>query len=309
MDKIWIVSENSSGYPALAALASSLGASAQAVWIGNREGADTVSASSVEQVLWADVPEGALYENGSAAVLAAFRESAPDAVLAATSKRTRLLAAQLAAAAGTRVVNDATSVTIDEGGSPCAEHMVYGGNAYRTEQVTDGCAIILVSTSLLAAQDVRKPGENAPIVELAPSRAPGIALVDRSHREVEQVNLSAARNVISVGRGLAREEDLQLARELAAAVNAELGCTRPIAEGEGWMSRERYIGVSGAMLKPELFIALGVSGQVQHMVGVTGARTIIAINKDKNAPVFRYADYGIVGDLYEVVPQLVELLK
>ena len=82
-----------------------------------------------------------------------------------------------------------------------------------------------------------------------------------------------------------------------------------LAEGEGWMSRERYIGVSGAMLKPELFIALGVSGQVQHMVGVTGARTIIAINKDKNAPVFRYADYGIVGDLYEVVPQLVELLK
>lgn len=88
-----------------------------------------------------------------------------------------------------------------------------------------------------------------------------------------------------------------------------LAGTRPIAEGEGWMSRERYIGVSGAMLKPELFIALGVSGQVQHMVGVTGARTIIAINKDKNAPVFRYADYGIVGDLYEVVPQLVELLK
>jgi len=87
MDKIWIVSENSSDYPALAALANSLGASAQAVWIGNREGADTVSASSVEQVLWADVPEGALYEDGSAAVLAAFRESAPDAVLAATSKR------------------------------------------------------------------------------------------------------------------------------------------------------------------------------------------------------------------------------
>lgn len=84
MDKIWIVSENSSDYPALAALANSLGASAQAVWIGNREGADAVSASNVEQVLWADVPEGALYENGSAAVLAAFRESAPD-----TSSRQR----------------------------------------------------------------------------------------------------------------------------------------------------------------------------------------------------------------------------
>lgn len=309
MDKIWIVSENSNDYPALAALANSLGTSVEAVWIGNREGANEVSASDVGQVLWVDTPENALYEDGGAAVLAAFKENAPDAVLAATSKRARLLAAQLAAAANTRVVNDATSVTLDEDGSLCAEHMVYGGNAYRTEQVADGCAIILASAGLLAAQDIREPGESTPIIELTPSQASGITLIDRNHREIEQVNLSAAHNVVSVGRGLAHEEDLQLAQELASAINAELGCTRPIAEGEGWMSRERYIGVSGAMLKPDLFIALGVSGQVQHMVGVTGARTIIAVNKDKNAPVFRYADYGIVGDLYEVVPQLIELLK
>ena len=290
MDRIWIVSENSGDYPALAALANSLGTNTEAVWIGSREGADKVSASNVKKVLWADTPEDALYEDGGASVLAAFREDAPDAVLAATSKRTRLLAAQLAAAAGTRVVNDVTSVSLDENGLLCAEHMVYGGNAYRTEQVVDGCAIVLASAGLLATQDAQEAGESAPVVELAPSQARGITLVDRSHREVERVNL-------------------KLAQELASVVNAELGCTRPIAEGEGWMSRERYIGVSGAMFKPELFIALGVSGQIQHMVGVTGARTIVAINKDKNAPVFRYADYGIVGDLYEVVPQLVELLK
>lgn len=309
MDRIWIVSENSGDYPALAALANSLGTNTEAVWIGSREGADKVSASNVKKVLWADTPEDALYEDGGASVLAAFREDAPDAVLAATSKRTRLLAAQLAAAAGTRVVNDVTSVSLDENGLLCAEHMVYGGNAYRTEQVVDGCAIVLASAGLLATQDAQEAGESAPVVELAPSQARGITLVDRSHREVERVNLSAARTVVSVGRGFAQEEDLELAQELASVVNAELGCTRPIAEGEGWMSRERYIGVSGAILKPELFIALGVSGQIQHMVGVTGARTIVAINKDKNAPVFRYADYGIVGDLYEVVPQLVELLK
>ena len=143
----------------------------------------------------------------------------------------------------------------------------------------------------------------------ASAEASGITLVERKPRQVESVNLAAARRVVSVGRGLEKQEDLALIEELARALEAEVGCTRPIAEGVNWMARERYIGVSGAMLKPDLFVAVGVSGQVQHMVGATGAKTIVAINKDKNAPVFKQADYGIVGDLYEVVPQLVESLK
>lgn len=100
-----------------------------------------------------------------------------------------------------------------------------------------------------------------------------------------------------------------MAEQLAAAIGAEVGCTRPIAEEEKWMDKARYIGVSGVMAKPELYIGIGISGQVQHMVGVSSARTIIAINSDKNAMIFNQCDYGIVGDLKTVLPALTAKLS
>ena len=95
---------------------------------------------------------------------------------------------------------------------------------------------------------------------------------------------------------------------LAQKMGAELACSRPIAEGEKWMPKNRYPGVSGVVVKPEVYVACGISGQVQHMVGVNEARVIIAVNKDKNAPIFKHCDYGIVGDLNKVVPALTQLL-
>jgi len=109
--------------------------------------------------------------------------------------------------------------------------------------------------------------------------------------------------------GIAKEEDRAMARALCEALGAELGCSRPIAESEKWMEHERYIGISSVMPKPEIYISIGISGQIQHMVGVKDAGKIIVINKDKNAPIFDYADYGIVGDLYKVIPALVNTLK
>ena len=117
--------------------------------------------------------------------------------------------------------------------------------------------------------------------------------------------MNRAKKVITVGRGFSKKEDLVLAESLAQALDAEIGCTRPIAEGEGWMPHERYIGISGVMLKADLYVALGVSGQIQHMVGANGSKIIIAVNKDKNAPVFKSADVGIVGDINKVIPALV----
>lgn len=107
----------------------------------------------------------------------------------------------------------------------------------------------------------------------------------------------------------ASQDDLSLIQSLANCLNAEVGCSRPIAEGEHWLGRERYIGISGVMLKCEVYLALGISGQIQHMIGINDAKVVIAINKDKNAPIFQFADYGIVGDLYVVVPMLIEKLQ
>ena len=97
--------------------------------------------------------------------------------------------------------------------------------------------------------------------------------------------------------------------ELAQALNAEVACTRPLAEGLDWLPRERYIGISGANIRPDLYLGVGVSGQVQHMIGMRDSRVVVAINKDKEAPIFAQADYGIVGDLYEIVPALIKAIK
>ncbi|EMQ3450968.1 FAD-binding protein, partial [Escherichia coli H23] len=92
------------------------------------------------------------------------------------------------------------------------------------------------------------------------------------------------------------------------AIGAELACSRPVAENEKWMEHERYVGISNLMLKPELYLAVGISGQIQHMVGANASQTIFAINKDKNAPIFQYADYGIVGDAVKILPALTAAL-
>jgi electron transfer flavoprotein alpha subunit len=125
----------------------------------------------------------------------------------------------------------------------------------------------------------------------------------------DEVDLGAAPRVIGIGRGLKAKEDLALIEALAEAVKAEIACSRPVAEGLNWMGKDRYIGSSGAHITPQLYLAIGISGQLQHMVGVVGAETIVAINSDPNAVVFAQADYGLVGDLYQLVPAITSALK
>ncbi|QWW18969.1 electron transfer flavoprotein subunit alpha/FixB family protein [Schaalia sp. 19OD2882] len=122
-------------------------------------------------------------------------------------------------------------------------------------------------------------------------------------------NLAAARRIVACGRGFKAEEDLALARALADAVSGEIACSRPLAEGTAWLSKDRYIGVSGIHVSPEVYFALGISGQVQHTSGMSGSKVVVAVNTDANAPIFQMADYGIVGDLYEVVPAITAALS
>ena len=129
-------------------------------------------------------------------------------------------------------------------------------------------------------------------------------------KEAKQaVDLSQAERIVAVGRGIKGEEHLQVARDLAKVMGAELAASRPICDA-GWLPMDRQIGSSGQTVAPKLYVALGISGAIQHLVGMKGARTIVAINKDPEAPIFEIADYGIVGDLFEVVPALIaELAK
>jgi electron transfer flavoprotein alpha subunit len=135
-----------------------------------------------------------------------------------------------------------------------------------------------------------------------------VKVVERKGKEASDFDLGSARVVVGVGRGFKKQEDLKLAEDLAKALGGAVGCSRPLAADLKWLGEEHWIGLSGHAIKPKAYIACGISGQIQHVAGIRGAKTIVAINTNKDAPIFQVADYGIVGDLYQVLPKLTEAL-
>lgn len=251
--------------------------------------------------------EGVIVEDYCETMAKAINEGAkPAVVVMPASVRGKAIAAKLGAILGAGVVNEAAEFGADDSFS----HLVYGGLAVSNEKVNSDVAIVTIGSGVFAAlpADASRTGEVVALDFVAPAVS-GIRRVSVAAKTVGGVDLSRAKRVVGVGRGFSKQEDLKLAEEFAAAIGAEVGCSRPIAEGEQWMERERYIGVSGVMLKPDFYMAVGISGQIQHMVGVNRANVVFAINKDKKAPVFKYADYGIVGDLQKVLPKLTAALK
>lgn len=227
-----------------------------------------------------------------------------DMVLVQQNTDGRFLAAVAAAQLQTSVLADCAEL-FSKDGKICSRRMSYGGSAFQTECpkgkiVACVCGGVFESAAETACPDIKN-------LEAAPCG--GITLCGRTEKEVQHVNLSAAKRVVGVGRGIGSQENLELAQALAGSIGAELACTRPISEEEGWMARERYVGVSGLMIKPALYVSLGISGQIQHTVGINQSGLIVSINKDKSAPMFKQSDYGIVGDMNEIVPKLIALLK
>jgi electron transfer flavoprotein alpha subunit len=161
------------------------------------------------------------------------------------------------------------------------------------------------------ADQAAKGGSPAPIEAVA-VQLDAAAIRERPEAPFQgarqAVDLSQAERIVAVGRGIKGQEHLQVAEQLAEALTAELAASRPICDA-GWMAMERQVGSSGQTVAPKLYIALGISGAIQHVVGMKGSRTIVAINKDADAPIFEVADYGIAGDLFEVVPAIVAALK
>jgi len=141
--------------------------------------------------------------------------------------------------------------------------------------------------------------------QLTPSRLRPLELFREAARAVD---LTAAEIIVSVGRGIKEADNIPVVQKLADALGAELAASRPICDS-GWLPMERQVGSSGQTVAPKMYLAVGISGAIQHLVGMKGSKTIVAINKDANAPIFEVADYGIVGDLFQVVPALVEEIQ
>ena len=169
------------------------------------------------------------------------------------------------------------------GAGPCFVSVQAG--TFRADAVEAGTAAVEAFAVQLEAEQIRtKAGE-------------------RFRESAQTVDLSAAPVIVSVGRGIGEQDNIGIVEELAAALGAEMAASRPICDA-GWLPMERQVGSSGQTVAPKLYLAVGISGAIQHLVGMKGSKAVIAINKDENAPIFEVADFGVVGDLFEVVPAL-----
>ncbi|MDR3439329.1 FAD-binding protein [Telmatospirillum sp.] len=307
MSKIWVFSDMASRYPELLAAAASLGGDVNALVIGT----DSAKAFSYGATTVTQLPadESRMIEDYVPTIAKCVTASGtPAVVLISATKRGKAVAAKLGIALNAGVINDASSVKGGDGVT--ATHMVFGGLAVGTETVKSAVAVITMGSGAFEPlpEDAARKGDVV-TADFVPPPVSIKCLERRAKQNSSSVDIGKARRIVSIGRGLKAQEDLAMVRDLASALDAEVGCSRPIAEGENWLERERYVGVTGVQVKADLYVALGISGQIQHMVGANGAKTIFAVNKDKNAPIFQYADFGLVGDIYKVVPAMTALLR
>ncbi|WP_149202186.1 electron transfer flavoprotein subunit alpha/FixB family protein [Actinotalea subterranea] len=220
------------------------------------------------------------------------------------------IAARLATRLGCGLVSEATSVRRLPDGGWCAERTLYAGAAVQGLE-WHGRAVVSAAAGrggpgALPPPDAGGAGSGGPVAleTVVVDRDTRVRVTSRTSRERDAVDLSAASRVVCVGMGVQTLDDLALVEDLARALGAELACTRPVAEDRGWLPVDRYIGISGASVHPDLYVGVGVSGQVQHTVGIRDARTVVAINTDASAALMGQCDHGLVGDLRELVPLL-----
>lgn len=254
-----------------------------------------------DKVLHISVPEGAVVDDAYETLNAIFDAQQPEVVLVEPTRHMKSLAGRLAAHTNTSVITDAMS--FEDGG---ARSLYFGGVAERVRRANGSVAIYTVSAGVFAEAPLGEMHAAEEVTWIAPTRS--VKLVCAKPIERSGVDLFKADAVVAAGRGFAEEGDLDLARALADKLGGGLACSRPLTEGVNWLPTEVYVGVSGLMLTPKVYVACGISGQMQHMVGCNRAGTIFAINKDKNAPIFKQCDYGLVGDVKEVLPALAAAL-
>ncbi|NLV17748.1 MAG: electron transfer flavoprotein subunit alpha/FixB family protein [Syntrophomonadaceae bacterium] len=246
--------------------------------------------------------ESELVESYAKAVAELLQKEEAELFAVGSTARGRELAARAAGYLDCALVSDVSALSYADGWF-LAERMMYGGLVQQRESL-DGLGVVTVPGGKFDPVT-----GNAEVISMAVQADRRVSLVETAPIVRQGADLSQADKVVCVGMGLDKEEDLETARALAEAIGAEIACTRGIAEERHWLPAELYIGISGAVIKPKLYVSLGVSGQIQHIFGIRDSQLIVGIDTNERAPIFKAADYGIVGDLYEIVPLLTDALK
>ena len=236
----------------------------------------------------------------------------PDLVLFPHTYQVRDFAPKLAASLNRGMIGDCVGYRFENGRLVFVRQMFQGKTA--ADVTFQGAAPWFASfqsgafrADLVASHASGKASISKPGVDLKPEQIRTKPL--ELFREAKQaVDLTQAPIIVAIGRGIKAPENIPLAERLAKAIGGEIAASRPICD-EGWLPMDRQIGSSGQTVAPKLYLALGISGAIQHVVGMKGSRTVVAINKDQNAPIFEIADYAIVGDIFEIMPALTDALE
>jgi len=269
---------------------------------------DIAATAGVREVFAVEHEALAVYTaDGFATALAAVVEQArPSHVFLPHTYQTRDFAPLVAARLRRPLVTDVTAIAGEGANLTFTRPMFQGKLAAEVRPLGEAPCFVTCQVGAFAPE-VAASGGSARVTKVSVTIDPGTIRQrpEVAFQETKQaVDLSQAERIVAVGRGIRSEDQLPIARKLAAALGAELAASRPICDN-GWLPMDRQVGSSGQTVTPKLYVALGISGAIQHLVGMKGSRTIVAINKDADAPIFEVADYGIVGDLFDIVPALI----
>lgn len=277
----------------------------------------TSAGEKVEELIYHGADKVYLYENPTLSppdehiykenLTSLIKEINPEVFLVGATHFGRSLAPRIAAALDTGLTADCTDLRIDDEGNLKQVRPAFSGNilAHITTSSRPVMSTIRYKEMKKLERDSSRKGE---IIRKDAEKIDENRVETLEELEKEEVNLEEAKVVISGGRGLEKPEDFTLLKEIAEKCGAEVGSSRPLVD-DGWISKDHQVGYSGSRTKPEIYIACGISGAPQHLVGMKESDTIIAINKDPSAPIFKVADYGMVGDLYDILPKLIEKIK
>jgi electron transfer flavoprotein alpha subunit len=318
LSKIWVLAEAADGEVASTTLelltkARDLADTIECVYAGDDadEIADTLGEYGCETVHQTGDLDGALVGVPTAAAIAAAVEAGdgPDAILLGTSYDGRDIAARLSVKLDRPVITNVVDVELD-GDTLVGTEPIFGGTTdVKTRFTGDGPFILLVRPKSFAAEPSGAGAADVEDLDVPDVGSSGGAVVTERHvEESEGPKLDEAAIVVSGGRGLGEAEKYEMVETLAKALGGAAGASRAIVDA-GWVPYSYQVGQTGKVVKPDVYIACGISGATQHLVGMKGSKHIIAINKDPEAPIFGVADLGIVGDVHKVMPQLIEALQ
>ncbi len=294
-----------------AELATGLGGSSVALVLG--KGAGTAAAALKETPIdtiftGEDVPVGEfLLDPAVDAVEALLRQTGPALALFPASNSGKDIAARIAVRLGAGIITEATDIAVKDGAAS-VQSPKFGGTVVSTIGFKNSeYAVVVCRPNSFAARKQPGKGEVSPL-PAAPQKTYSAVIVESVAQEAGKLGVDEAGVVVSGGRGLGGPEHFNIIEDLAAAFGGAVGASRAVVDA-GWISHGHQVGQTGKTVSPQLYVACGISGAIQHKVGMRSSGIIVAINKDSNAPIFEFCDFGVVGDLFQIVPELTKLVK